>query len=142
MVGVTPLEVRSSSGTRSACSIAPIACETADCDMPRSAPALAMLPCCTTAKRMCRSRSLTRRPMRLIVPAGVASGTDFAARLFADALAERWKQPVVVENRPGADGLIATTAFVGARDNHTLMYSFAGLKSLLPVIHANLPYDP
>jgi tripartite-type tricarboxylate transporter receptor subunit TctC len=83
-----------------------------------------------------------QRTVRLIVPAGAASGTDFAARAFADALAERWKQPVVVENRPGADGLIATTAFLGMRDDHTLMYSFAGPMSVLPVIHASLPYNP
>jgi tripartite-type tricarboxylate transporter receptor subunit TctC len=83
-----------------------------------------------------------QRTVRLIVPAGVASGTDFAARAFAEGLAERWKQPVVVENRPGADGLIATTAFLAMRDDHTLMYSFAGPISVLPVIHASLPYAP
>jgi tripartite-type tricarboxylate transporter receptor subunit TctC len=83
-----------------------------------------------------------QRTVRLIVPTGAAATTDFAARVFADALAERWKQSVVVENRPGADGLIATIAFLGMRDDHTLMYSFASPMSVLPVIHATLPYDP
>jgi tripartite-type tricarboxylate transporter receptor subunit TctC len=83
-----------------------------------------------------------QRPVRLIVPASAGSSIDFSARVFADELAVRWKQPLVVENRPGADGLIGTTAFVGARDDHTLMFSFAAPISVLPVIHASLPYDP
>src|SRR4051812_24262848 len=95
-----------------------------------------------TAGSPLRAAQWPQRTVRLIVPAGVASGTDFAARVFADGLAERWKQSVVVENRPGADGLIATTAFLGMRDDHTLMYSFAGPLSVLPVIHASLPYHP
>jgi tripartite-type tricarboxylate transporter receptor subunit TctC len=89
-----------------------------------------------------RAAQWPQRTVRLIVPASAASGTDFAARTFADALAARWKQPVVVENRPGADGLIATTAFLGMYDDHAMMYSFAGPMSLLPVIHASLSYDP
>lgn len=89
-----------------------------------------------------RAGQWPERTVRLIVPASAASGVDFAARTFADVLAARWKQPVVVENRPGADGLIATTAFLGMRDDHAMMYSFASPVSLLPVIHASLPYDP
>ena len=83
-----------------------------------------------------------QRPVRLIVPASAGSATDIAARLFAEGLAVRWKQPVVVEDRPGADGLIGTTAFVGSRDDHTLLFSFAAPVSLLPFLHASLPYDP
>jgi tripartite-type tricarboxylate transporter receptor subunit TctC len=82
------------------------------------------------------------RTVRLIVPVGAGSATDVAARLFADGLARRWKQPVIVENRPGADGLIGTAAFVGARDEHTLLFSFASPVSVLPAIHASLSYDP
>jgi len=82
------------------------------------------------------------RPVRLIVPGSAGSGADITARIFAEALAVRWKQPVVVENRPGADGLIGTSAFVAARDEHTLLFSFAAPVSLLPFIHASLPYDP
>jgi tripartite-type tricarboxylate transporter receptor subunit TctC len=83
-----------------------------------------------------------QRGVRLVVPIGAGSSTDVAARIYADRLAARWKQPVVVENRPGADGLIGTTAFVGAHDDHALLFSFASPMSVLPVIHANLPYDP
>jgi tripartite-type tricarboxylate transporter receptor subunit TctC len=83
-----------------------------------------------------------RRAVRVIVPFAAASGPDFAARLFADRLSQRWKQPVVVENRPGADGLIGTAAFVGLRDDHVLMFSAAAPLSVLPVLQPKLPYDP
>jgi tripartite-type tricarboxylate transporter receptor subunit TctC len=83
-----------------------------------------------------------QRAVRLIVPVGAGSSTDVTARIYADRLAERWRQPVAVENRPGADGLIGTAAFVGAHDDHTLLFSFASPISVLPLIHATLPYDP
>ena len=83
-----------------------------------------------------------QRTVRLIVPVGAGNVPDVPARLFADRLAERWKQPVVVENRPGADALIATAAFASMRDDHTLFVSFAGPISVLPLLHDKLPYDP
>jgi tripartite-type tricarboxylate transporter receptor subunit TctC len=49
---------------------------------------------------------------------------------------------VVVENRPGADGLIGTAAFVNLRDDHVLMFSAAAPLSVLPVLQEKLPYDP
>ena len=55
---------------------------------------------------------------------GPGSGADIGARLFADRLSQRWGQPVVVENRPGGDGIVAITAFIGAKDDHTLLYRF------------------
>src|SRR5437588_8027152 len=61
-----------------------------------------------------------QRPVRVIVP--FAAGTDGAARPFAEQLGKRWKQPVVIENRPGAEGLIGVSAFTSARDDHTLFY--------------------
>jgi len=83
-----------------------------------------------------------QRAVRLIVPFAAGSGPDFAGRLFADRLSERWKQPVVVENRPGADGLIGTAAFVNLRDDHALLFSAAAPLSVLPVLQEKLPYDP
>src|SRR5215831_5328195 len=75
-------------------------------------------------------------------PFGSAIATDFTARLFAERLAERWKQPVVVENRPGADGMIGVNAFVAMRDDHTLLFSFAAPISLWPMLYEKLAYDP
>ncbi len=81
------------------------------------------------------------RTVRFIVPFGAASATDITARLFADRLAARWGKPVVVENRPGGDGLVAISAFVGANDDHTLLFAPAGTFTVHPYEHDTLPYD-
>src|SRR5262245_50883680 len=81
------------------------------------------------------------RPVRFIVPFGPAAGADIAARLFADRLTTRWGKPVLVENRPGGDGLVAITAFIGANDDHTLLWSPAGTFAVHPYEHEKLPYD-
>ena len=83
-----------------------------------------------------------RQTVRLILPIGPGNATDTAARLYAERLAARWGQPVIVENRPGADGIPAVLAFTSARDHHTLLFSFAGPITINPVVHEKLPYDP
>ncbi len=88
------------------------------------------------------AQSWPERPVRLIVPLGPGSATDVTARLYAERLAARWGKPVVIENRPGADAIIAATAFVGARDQHTLLFSFGGPVTINPAKYATLPYDP
>ena len=64
-----------------------------------------------------------QRPVRLVLPFGAGSATDVAARLMTDKLQAKWGQPVVIENRPGADGLLAINAFLQANDDHVLLYS-------------------
>ena len=86
--------------------------------------------------------SWPQRTVRLIVPLGAGSATDLTARLFADRLAARWGQPVIVDNRPGGDGIIALSGFVGANDDHTLLVSYNGPITVNPVTHSKLPYDP
>jgi tripartite-type tricarboxylate transporter receptor subunit TctC len=83
-----------------------------------------------------------QRAVRVVVPFAAGSGPDFAARLFAERLGDRWRQPVVIENRPGADGLIGTAAFLNLQDDHVLMFSAAAPLSVLPVLQERLPYDP
>jgi tripartite-type tricarboxylate transporter receptor subunit TctC len=83
-----------------------------------------------------------QRPVRFVAPFGAGTGPDIAGRVFADRLAARWRQPVIVENRPGADGLTGITAFVRSADDHTLLFSFAAPISVFPAIHESLPYDP
>jgi tripartite-type tricarboxylate transporter receptor subunit TctC len=79
--------------------------------------------------------------VRFIVPLGPGSGADIGARLFADKLAVRWGKPVVVENRPGGDGIVAIAAFVGAHDDHTLLFSPAATFTAHPYLHDKLPYE-
>src|SRR5882757_2816470 len=78
------------------------------------------------------------RPVKIIVPLAAGLGTDVAARLFAEKLSVRWGQPVVVENRPGADGIVGVTSFVSAHDDHTLLFSFAGPITINPLIHRQI----
>ena len=77
------------------------------------------------------------RTVRFILPFGAASASDTAARLFADRLSGRWGKPVVVENRPGGDGLVSLDAFVGAHDDHTMWFGPAGTFNVLQkALHA------
>jgi tripartite-type tricarboxylate transporter receptor subunit TctC len=81
-------------------------------------------------------------PVRLILPLGAGSGSDIGARLFADRLSRRWGQPVVVENRPGGDGLVAINAFVSAHDDHVLLFAPSSSFTAHPFLHSDLPYRP
>ncbi len=80
--------------------------------------------------------------VRFILPFGPASASDITARLFADRLSQKWGKPVVVENRPGGDGLVSLKAFVDANDDHTLWFGPAGGFNVLPYEHDTLPFDP
>jgi tripartite-type tricarboxylate transporter receptor subunit TctC len=82
-----------------------------------------------------------QRTVRVILPIGPGSATDLTARLFAERLSARWGQPVVVENRPGADGIPAVTSFIAARDEHTLFFSFGGPVTTNLVTREKLPYE-
>lgn len=82
------------------------------------------------------------QPVRLIVPFGAGSGVDMAARVYAARLGERWQHPVIVDNRPGPDGIVGTQAFTAAKDAHTLLFAPTGPLTFAPHLHADLPYDP
>jgi len=79
--------------------------------------------------------------VRFILPFGPASASDMTARLIADRLSKRWGQPVVVENRPGGDGLLSLNAFVDAHDDHTFWFGPAGTFNVLPYEHDKIPFD-
>jgi tripartite-type tricarboxylate transporter receptor subunit TctC len=83
------------------------------------------------------------RTVKLIVPLGPASGADVTARLLADRLSKRWGKTVVVENRPGADGIVGITAFLaGPPDDHVLLFAPTGTFTAYPFLHGNLSHDP
>ena len=83
------------------------------------------------------SRSLT-----FIIPAPPGGAVDLTARVIGDKLAERLGRPVVVDSRPGADGIIAAEAFLRNADKeHTFMVTFGGLLINNPVSYEKLPYD-
>jgi tripartite-type tricarboxylate transporter receptor subunit TctC len=81
--------------------------------------------------------------VRVITPFPAGSGGDITVRPYAEGLSKRWGKPVIVENRPGADGILAVTAVLGAADNHTLLYTNGGPLTSNPLVHGSkLPYDP
>jgi tripartite-type tricarboxylate transporter receptor subunit TctC len=84
-----------------------------------------------------------QRPVRLVVPYAVGVGPDVVARCVAAHLSRRWEQPVWVDNRPGASGIVA---FADVRrtapDGHTLFLGDTATLAVNPLLHASLPYDP
>src|SRR6185437_8282583 len=82
------------------------------------------------------AQSWPTRPVRFIVTLGPGSGVDIGARMFADRLSARWGQPIVVENRPGGDGMVAITTFLAAHDDHVLLVSPVSSFTAHPYFHA------
>src|SRR6516165_5917338 len=81
-----------------------------------------------------------QRPVKFLVTLGPGSGVDIGTRLLADRLSKRWGQPVVVENRPGGDGLVAISAVFAANDDHVLLAAPSGWLTAHPFIYKHLPY--
>ena len=81
------------------------------------------------------------RPVKLIVTFPPGSANDAAARIFADALGKKWGKPVVVEDKPGAEGTIGVGSFVSNQDDHTLLYTVGGSVTVAPLLIDKLPYD-
>jgi tripartite-type tricarboxylate transporter receptor subunit TctC len=88
------------------------------------------------------AQTFPNRPVRILVPYEPGGITDIAARLVSAKLTEYWGQQVVVENRPGGNGLIAMTAAVrAAPDGYTLVMASGGDVALNPALLKTMPYD-
>jgi len=81
------------------------------------------------------------RPVKLMVTFPPGSANDAAARIFADALGRKWSKPVVVEDKPGAEGTIGVGSFVSSQDDHTLLYTVGGSVTVAPLLIDKLAYD-
>jgi tripartite-type tricarboxylate transporter receptor subunit TctC len=108
----------------------------------RSLLALALLAPFVLAAPPAAAQSWPQRTVKFLLPLGPGSGVDIGARLLADRLAARWGQPVVVENRPGGDAVVAISAFVNANDDHVLLMTPTSSFTAHPYLHDNLPYKP
>ena len=100
---------------------------------------LAMLALAATPST---AQTWPQRAVKFIVTLGPGSGVDIGTRLLGDRLSNRWGQPVIVENRPGGDGLVAIGAFVAANDDHVLLAAPSGSFTAHPFIYKHLPYKP
>lgn len=83
------------------------------------------------------------KPIRIVTPYGPGGTADIMARLAAKALGDAWGQPVVVDNRAGAAGMIGTEMVAKAPpDGYTLLAAYVTEISIAPRLYANVPYDP
>lgn len=87
------------------------------------------------------ARDWPTRPVRFILPLGPGSGADITTRILADKLTARWGQPVIVENKPGGDAILAINTVLNAHDDHVLLYSPTSSFAAHPLLHAKMPYD-
>jgi tripartite-type tricarboxylate transporter receptor subunit TctC len=103
-----------------------------------AAVAMAML---TTGGMASAQSSFPTKPVHIYVPYAAGGGVDILARTLGDAVSRQWGQSVVVENRPGAGGVIASQALAAAApDGYTLIVVASG-HATNPFLYAKLPYD-
>ena len=88
------------------------------------------------------AQSWPQRSVRFIIPFGPGAGADIGARLIQERLQKRWGQPVVIENRPGGDSIIAIQAVLSANDDHTFLWGPSGNFIVHPFQYKKLPYNP
>jgi len=82
------------------------------------------------------------RLVRIVVPQSAGGATDTFARTIGQKLSEHWKQPVVIENRAGAGGVIGTESVAKApADGYTLLVTYEGSQAINPSLYENLPFD-
>ena len=83
------------------------------------------------------------RPVRIIVPQATGGGVDIMARSVAQKLTETWGQQVIVDNRPGANGIIGIEPVVKSKpDGYTLSAAFTSVLTINPHVYKALPYHP
>ena len=82
------------------------------------------------------------KTIKIVIPLTPGSGADIAGRIIAARMSEHWKQPVIIENRPGAGGQIGTSAVIKSEpDGYTLLVQSSS-HAANPAIYKSLPYDP
>ncbi len=111
-------------------------------DMNRRAFGMTTLAALASWSAPSSAQTWPQRPVRFIVTLGPASGIDIGTRLLSDHLSRKWAQPVVVENKPGGDGIVAINAFVAANDHHVLLAAPSSSFTAHPYQHENLSYKP
>jgi tripartite-type tricarboxylate transporter receptor subunit TctC len=106
-------------------------------------PAVALLAVLCMGTSPASAQTWPAKPIRFLMSAGPGSSIDVVGRVLADRIKDPLGQPVVVENRVGAGGTIATDAAAKATpDGYTMVLSFNGPLSFAPHMYARLPYDP
>lgn len=82
------------------------------------------------------------QPVKVIVPQAPGAGTDITARIFTEALARKFGQPFVIDNRPGANGMLGTDAAAKApKDGYTLLFTYAAAQVVNQSLYPKVTYD-
>ena len=103
---------------------------------------IVLLLCCAGALPTAQA-AYPEKPVRLIVPGAAGGAADSLARVVATAVSERWGQPIIIDNRPGATGLIANDAAAKASpDGYTLGLATLSTFVVANVVAKRLPYKP
>jgi len=107
------------------------------------AASLALLASIVAATPTALAQSYPARPVRIVVPFPPGGGTDIGTRIIAQKLQESWGQPVVVENKPGAAGIVGTEMVAkAAPDGYTLIMGNIGTHAINISLYKKLSYDP
>lgn len=89
------------------------------------------------------AQSFPDRPVKVIVPFAPGGSLDVVARLVADRLSRTWSQPVVIENKPGANGIVGVDALMQSpADGYTVLFATSPVFTVNKYLYRNLPYDP
>ena len=97
------------------------------------------LPACLSAAA---EPEYPSRPIRLIVAQAPGSGPDILARLIGQKLTESWGQQVIVDNRPGANGIIGMEAAAKSKpDGYTILIAVPSALTMNPYVYKSLPYE-
>jgi tripartite-type tricarboxylate transporter receptor subunit TctC len=108
----------------------------------RSLIALAAVALAAPAAAQTAAGTWPSRPVRIVVPTGPGSSLDLIVRAMSDKLGARWGQPVVIENKPGAGGMLGMDLVAKATDGHTLGIGFNGPVAFAPFLYRKMPYEP
>ena len=82
------------------------------------------------------------RPVRIVVPQAAGGGVDIWARSIALKLTETWGQQIIIDNRPGANGIIGIEQVTKAKpDGYTIAAAFTSVLTINPHVYKSLPYD-
>jgi tripartite-type tricarboxylate transporter receptor subunit TctC len=109
----------------------------------RQAFALAAATLALPRSARAQSDAFPSRPIRLVIPFTAGGSNDIVGRMLADAMAQRLGQPVVIENRGGAGGVLGTDMVAKAQpDGYTVLLAGSGSFLISSLVQPRLPYDP
>ncbi|MCE9639926.1 MAG: tripartite tricarboxylate transporter substrate binding protein, partial [Betaproteobacteria bacterium] len=105
----------------------------------RAAVAAAMLVSASLAS----AQDYPNKPIRFVVPYAPGGASDVTARLLGQKMTEAWGQTVAVDNRAGANGIVALELVAKApADGYTILMANLGPNAINPAVYSKLPYDP